>query len=472
VATLTIEPRDGARPGEAVITVTIQGATASARGVLFAIRRPGYAAGENLGPDGWQVPEAQLAPSDARPTERGIELLVGPSVVQHMQQGNYEFVLSGGGLAAPIIGKFTWRNVRPFVPAARGALPPGSPLGTTRRRAGRLGVGSGGESGEPARGDNPSLAWPTAAPPAARDPAGEVPAAKPPEPPPAPPKPAPPKPVPPKVEPPVVPVAPAPIPVAKPEPIPAPPPVMTEAEKERERQQQAVIAAQAASAALEARRQLDLDGGGRKRRGGGLIIGIVVVVILLLLVGGAVAIRMTAPEPITALDAARQFLESKPPPGPQAICSAAVEFQKLGAIDAAAPLFRRAADTGFGPAAHGLARLYDPTDFAAGATAGIQCGAAGPAASGSSDPWYAGPIAKIRALLGAPTGAPPPDLSKPRSEQFPKSNGRFAGTWYERAIADGDKEAKADLDNLIKWAKDAAAKGDEDAATVLQEFNK
>jgi hypothetical protein len=495
LATLTIETRDGARLGEAVISVAVQGATAQARGIQFAVRRPGYSAGENLGPDGWQVPEAQLTPVDARPTDRGVELLVGPSIVQHMQQGNYEFVLSGGGLAAPITGRFTWRNVRPYVAAPTRVIVGGNGPAPVRRRAGRLSTGAGGPDGETAQPrSSATVIWPTDTPARAEEGLARL-APEPPSvvPPPLPPTPPPSEPViappaaeaaelPPQPDPPA---APAVVPIPAP-PIPVPPDPLTLAAQgeaptlatsggdltQRDRQQ-AIMAAEAAALALEAARQRDKDraqglgqGQVQKRGRGGLIAGIVVGVSVLLLIIGALVIRFTAPVPITPKEAMRQFLDRKPTPDAPAICREAVHFQSIGAIDAAAPLFRKAADAGFGPAAQGLAQLYDPNKLKDGYT--VDCGAA-PAAPPA--PWYQAPLDRTRALLGAPQEIAA-DMSTPRSRQFPQGNPRFAAVWYQRAISDGDQSATVDLDTLLKWATDAAAKGDADAAQVVQEFKK
>ena len=57
MAGLSIETAEGARPGEAILTVRLAGATVTAPANLrCAIRRSGYET-PNLGPDGWQVPE-------------------------------------------------------------------------------------------------------------------------------------------------------------------------------------------------------------------------------------------------------------------------------------------------------------------------------------------------------------------------------------------------------------------------------
>ncbi len=123
---LVIETADGARPGEAVLAVKLLGATISAPGTLrVAIRRSGYET-PNLGPDGWQVPEAALLPVEVRTIPDGLELRLGPDIVQHMQRGNYHVVLSGAGLLMPIAGVMTWR-VRAFAaPRKRGGARLGS----------------------------------------------------------------------------------------------------------------------------------------------------------------------------------------------------------------------------------------------------------------------------------------------------------------------------------------------------------
>ena len=105
------DPQRG--PGHVVVSVTGSGLTAEQCSLV--LQQGSGSALKHLGPNGWQSSEARLQPLAVTPTPTGLALLLGPTTVQHIQQGNYRLhlVLNGGTTE----GKgFAW-TAPPFRPS-------------------------------------------------------------------------------------------------------------------------------------------------------------------------------------------------------------------------------------------------------------------------------------------------------------------------------------------------------------------
>ena len=138
--------------------------------------------------------------------------------------------------------------------------------------------------------------------------------------------------------------------------------------------------------------------------------------------------KTAPPPPSSPLEEAQRFLQTNP--SAEQIHAKALDFQGRGELGPAVVLFRKAADEPlkYGPSAHALGRLYDPSDF-------------------------------------SPQGS-----AKPRATQVPEANPLFAAIWYQRAAEYGDESAKQDLERLLEWAKTAASGGDGAAEEILRKF--
>lgn len=107
---------DPAHPqgGHAVLDVPL--AAAPPADARFRLTREGWSRG-TLGPEGWQVGEALLAPQRVEPIAGGVRLFLGPAIVDHLEAGPLWFRWPAAGVEAPLF----WPDIAPL---HAGAPPP------------------------------------------------------------------------------------------------------------------------------------------------------------------------------------------------------------------------------------------------------------------------------------------------------------------------------------------------------------
>jgi hypothetical protein len=110
---------DPAHPqgGHAILDVPL--AAAPPADLRIRITREGWARG-TLGPEGWQVGEALLAPLRAEPIAGGARLFLGPAIVDQLEAGPLWFRWPAAGVEAPLF----WPDIAPL---HAGAPPPPAP---------------------------------------------------------------------------------------------------------------------------------------------------------------------------------------------------------------------------------------------------------------------------------------------------------------------------------------------------------
>lgn len=122
---IVTRPSGAYGPGHAVIEVVGQDLPA-AEGCAMVLRQGSGAALKTLGPHGWQSSEVRLIPLAARTTADGLELVVGPEVVQHLRPGNYTLVLGEAATKA-----FSW-TLAPFRPSRTAVVAEPDPVPAAR----------------------------------------------------------------------------------------------------------------------------------------------------------------------------------------------------------------------------------------------------------------------------------------------------------------------------------------------------
>jgi hypothetical protein len=122
---------DPAHPEGGHAIILLQGVMAPPADARFRIQREGWAKG-TLGPEGWQVSDALIAPDRVEASPQGVRLYLGPQVVDWLEAGPVIFRLPGAGIEAPLF----WPDVPPLhggsghaiagpaPPASRPATPP------------------------------------------------------------------------------------------------------------------------------------------------------------------------------------------------------------------------------------------------------------------------------------------------------------------------------------------------------------
>ncbi|MBW6397089.1 hypothetical protein KPL78_04475 [Roseomonas sp. HJA6] len=121
---------DPAHPEGGHAIILLQGVSAPPPDPRFRILREGWAKG-TLGPEGWQVSDALIAPDRVEPSPQGVRLYLGPHVVDWLEAGPVQFRLPSAGIEAPLF----WPDVPPLhggsghtiavpPPAVRPAPPP------------------------------------------------------------------------------------------------------------------------------------------------------------------------------------------------------------------------------------------------------------------------------------------------------------------------------------------------------------
>jgi hypothetical protein len=119
---------DPAHPqgGHAILDVPL--AAAPPADARFRITREGWARG-TLGPEGWQVGEALLAPLRVEPISGGARLFLGPAIVDQLEAGPLWFRWPAAGVEAPLF----WPDIAPLhagappPPPPKPSLPPPEP---------------------------------------------------------------------------------------------------------------------------------------------------------------------------------------------------------------------------------------------------------------------------------------------------------------------------------------------------------
>ncbi len=125
---------DPAHPEGGHAIILLQGVMDPPADPRFRIQREGWAKG-TLGPDGWQVGDALVAPDRVEPSPQGVRLYLGPRVVDWLEAGPVIFRLPDARIDAPLF----WPDVPPLhggsgssiatppPPAPRAAAPPAPP---------------------------------------------------------------------------------------------------------------------------------------------------------------------------------------------------------------------------------------------------------------------------------------------------------------------------------------------------------
>lgn len=106
--------------GHAIVSVT--GQDLPGQGCVVVIQQGSGAGRQTLGAQGWQSSEARLTPLEVRPVTGGVDIVLGPDVVQHLKPGNYRLRLSDGTRTTEDKG-FSW-TVPPYRPARRPVTAP------------------------------------------------------------------------------------------------------------------------------------------------------------------------------------------------------------------------------------------------------------------------------------------------------------------------------------------------------------
>ncbi len=119
---------DPGSPGGGYALIRIAGVTDPSGDASFWLRRVGYDR-NNLGPHGWQSPECRLRPVEVQGGPDGVELLIGPEVVDVLEVGMpIELSIPAFGVRARLI----WPDIPPSILADTGR---GGRLGFAERRA-------------------------------------------------------------------------------------------------------------------------------------------------------------------------------------------------------------------------------------------------------------------------------------------------------------------------------------------------
>lgn len=124
---------DPAHPEGGHAIILLQGVMQAPADPRFRILREGWAKG-TLGPDGWQVGDALLAPDRIEASAQGVRLFLGPRVVDWLEAGPVQFRLPAAAIEAPLF----WPDVPPLhggsghtiavPPPAPRPAPPAPPL--------------------------------------------------------------------------------------------------------------------------------------------------------------------------------------------------------------------------------------------------------------------------------------------------------------------------------------------------------
>jgi len=107
---------DPAHPEGGFARITVPG-MAGREVSAVAIGREGYGA-DSLGPEGWQVASARLVPDAVSASGEDLVLVLGPSVVEHLEAGPIRLALPEVGLAEVVM----WPEIAPLPAAARGGF--------------------------------------------------------------------------------------------------------------------------------------------------------------------------------------------------------------------------------------------------------------------------------------------------------------------------------------------------------------
>lgn len=107
---------DPAHPLGGYARITVPG-MAGRSVAMVAIGREGYGA-DSLGPDGWQVASARLVPEAISEDGADLVVILGPSVVEHLEAGPLRFSVPELGLAVVVM----WPDIAPLPAAARGGF--------------------------------------------------------------------------------------------------------------------------------------------------------------------------------------------------------------------------------------------------------------------------------------------------------------------------------------------------------------
>lgn len=125
---------DPAHPEGGHAIILLQGVMDVPSDPRFRILREGWGKG-TLGPEGWQVSDALIAPDRVEPSPQGVRLYLGPQVVDWLEAGPVIFRLPEARIEAPLF----WPDVPPLhggsghtmavpPPPAPRAAPPPPPL--------------------------------------------------------------------------------------------------------------------------------------------------------------------------------------------------------------------------------------------------------------------------------------------------------------------------------------------------------
>uniref|UniRef100_UPI0018DFB678 hypothetical protein n=1 Tax=Roseomonas rosulenta TaxID=2748667 RepID=UPI0018DFB678 len=100
---------DPAHPEGGHAIILLQGVMEPPADPRFRILREGWAKG-TLGPEGWQVSDALIAPDRVEASPQGVRLYLGPQVVDWLEAGPVIFRLPEARIDAPLF----WPDVPPL----------------------------------------------------------------------------------------------------------------------------------------------------------------------------------------------------------------------------------------------------------------------------------------------------------------------------------------------------------------------
>lgn len=139
--TARVVPDPARPPGHA--RLVLAGLARAPSDARFGLMREGYAAA-HLGPGGWQMGEALLAPQEVEAEAGGIALVLGPEICRHLEPGPVTLRLPGAGVETPLfwppsivvfddadatiaVGMRRPKPAAPPAPAAPAPAPPAPP---------------------------------------------------------------------------------------------------------------------------------------------------------------------------------------------------------------------------------------------------------------------------------------------------------------------------------------------------------
>jgi hypothetical protein len=105
---------DGSRPGEGCARLVLPGLGGRAQPNAVTFTREGFGA-DSLGPDGWQVAAARLAPIEVATEGDALVVVLGPEAAEHLQPGPVRLGIPAAGVDQIVV----WPDIPPAVAGRR-----------------------------------------------------------------------------------------------------------------------------------------------------------------------------------------------------------------------------------------------------------------------------------------------------------------------------------------------------------------